>query len=192
MDPWSARVNPESRSSMRSRSARQPRHPDLIDRKLGHNIGRYILQSFLAGVVIAIVLLLLDAVHQTAIIASLGASSFIVFAAPTAVSAQPRRLIGGYVAGTIVGLVCSVVARAVAPEGATEWNLVHIGLGALAVAFSILLMTITNTEHPPAAGIALAYVINEWTGATLIVVMGAVLVLAASKLLLRDLLLDLV
>ncbi|MBN1434957.1 HPP family protein [Candidatus Fermentibacterales bacterium] len=164
----------------------------VIDRKLRHNLLRYVFQCVLASLVILAVLLLLDAVHQTAIIATLGASSFIVFASPRAASAQPRRLLGGYIVGTLAGIACSAAAGAAGVETLSGWHSAIALFGALSVGLSILVMTITDTEHPPAAGAALAYVLNEWTPLTLAVVMGAVLVLAVSKTLLRRILLDLV
>jgi CBS-domain-containing membrane protein len=39
---------------------------------------------------------------------------------------------------------------------------VPIFFAAIAVGLSIFIMTITNTEHAPAAGIALGLVINQW------------------------------
>lgn len=46
------------------------------------NIRRYALQCSLATVVVLILLVALDAVTQTVLIAALGASSFIAFAVP--------------------------------------------------------------------------------------------------------------
>ena len=62
----------------------------FLDTGLRHHVLRYLWQSMAAGLVIFVVLMLLDAVQQTAIIASLGASAFIVFAAPRSYAAQPR------------------------------------------------------------------------------------------------------
>ena len=66
----------------------------------------YIVQSLLAAVAVATILRFVGFLTQTAIVASLGASTFIVFAMPHAITAQPRRLIGGNSIGLLCGLLC--------------------------------------------------------------------------------------
>ena len=63
--------------------------------------------------------------------------------------------------------------------------------GALAVGIAILLMTLTNTEHAPAAGIALGLVLNEWDYATILFIFAALLFMIALRRFLRPLLIDL-
>jgi membrane protein implicated in regulation of membrane protease activity len=62
----------------------------------------------------------------------------------------------------------------------------------LAVGIAIFLMVITNTEHAPAAGIALGLVINEWDWQTIIFIISAVILFAVIKRLLKAKLIDLV
>jgi hypothetical protein len=52
-------------------------------------------------------------------------------------------------------------------------------------------MVITNTEHPPASGIALGLVINEWTFHTIIFILVGVFVLFLVKRFLGSILIDL-
>ena len=52
-------------------------------------------------------MLVLDAVTQTVLIASLGASAFIAFAVPRSLHSDPRHLIGGYVVGLVSGVAMS-------------------------------------------------------------------------------------
>jgi CBS-domain-containing membrane protein len=54
----------------------------LGDRLRRDNLNRYLLQCTLASVVVLILLLILDTVTQTVLIAALGASTFIAFAVP--------------------------------------------------------------------------------------------------------------
>ncbi len=67
------------------------------------NIRRYALQCSLATVVVLILLVALDAVTQTVLIAALGASTFIAFAVPRSLVSSPRCMIGGYLIGIIAG-----------------------------------------------------------------------------------------
>jgi CBS-domain-containing membrane protein len=69
---------------------------EIIDIKTRKNIWRYISQCILATVTILAILFFLDVLTETAIIAALGASAFIVFTMPNTYSSDPRRLIGGY------------------------------------------------------------------------------------------------
>ncbi|MBD3370458.1 HPP family protein [Candidatus Fermentibacteria bacterium] len=165
--------------------------PRILDRKLKHHVFQYVFQSLLAALLIFSVLLILDVFQQTAIIASLGASTFIVFAAPRSHSATPRALLGGYLVGAAAGILihtvfCSHLGQ---PE---EWTVLHAVAGALSVGLSILVMTLTDTEHPPASGVALAFVLNEWDPAAILVVIGSVGLLALVKIFLGRKLLDLV
>ena len=62
---------------------------------------RYAMQCGLAGFVVFILLLVLDTVTQTVLIAALGASAFIAFAVPRSLHSGPRHMIGGYVVGIV-------------------------------------------------------------------------------------------
>jgi len=70
----------------------------------------YFYQSFLATAVVLIVLLLLSAEHAV-VIASIGATAFIVFTMPRNVTAKPRRVIGGHLIGLFSGSLCSLIPR---------------------------------------------------------------------------------
>jgi CBS-domain-containing membrane protein len=129
----------------------------LLDEKFRESPGRFLVQSFLAFVAIAIIAVYLGAATSGAIVAALGASAFIVFAMPGHDTAQPRRLIGGHAICVAIGLVCSIPLRlGVVPRTAASVGL----LAAAAVGFSVLAMTMTDTEHPPAAGNALAFAVT--------------------------------
>ena len=67
-----------------------------------------------------------------------------------------------------------------------------IVFGAIAVGFAIFIMAVTNTEHAPAAGIALGLVINRWDYLTIIFIIMAILWLVSVKLALKKYLMDLI
>lgn len=162
----------------------------LLDRKMKHNLWRYVFQSFLATLAILSILLFLDILKQTAIIASLGATAFIVFTAPKSYSSEVRSLIGGYLVGISSGILCHYLALLYCNHFA-DIEILYIAFGSLAVGLSIFLMVITDTEHPPASGIALGLVINKWSYLTVIFVISGVLVLFLVKKALRSFLVDL-
>jgi CBS-domain-containing membrane protein len=64
----------------------------------------YILQSLLAALALFVLVLVLGR-DKMVVISSMGATIFLVFAMPKAVSAQTRNVIGGH----LVGLVCGTI-----------------------------------------------------------------------------------
>jgi CBS-domain-containing membrane protein len=152
---------------------------------------RYALQCGLAGLMVLVLLLVLDSVTQTVLIASLGASAFIAFAVPRSLHSGPRNMIGGYIVGIIAGVAMSLLNTHVdMPAG---WDhAVMVVFGAFAISLAMFIMVVTRTEHPPAAALALGLVLNEWTFVTLLVVLGGVIVLSVAKRLILPMLLDLI
>ena len=165
---------------------------DLFDKKFLDNKTRYIIQCLGATFSIMAILTFLNVFTQTALIASLGTSTFIVFAMPSAYSAQPRGIVGGYSVGLVIGSVFGLMARS--PYIASlplPLVLEYTFFSSMAVGLTIFIMVITNTEHPPAAGLALGLVLNSWDITTLASVLIAVLLLAGLKVFLAPYLIDL-
>ena len=164
----------------------------LIDRKFKTNKLKYIFQCFLASITVLAVLIFLDVLNETAIIAALGASAFIVFTMPTQYSSDPRRLIGGYIIGIIVGIIFYSLSTQLGNNLFENQTIIYVAFGALALGFAVFLMAVTNTEHAPAAGIALGLVISRWDYLTIIFIIIAILWLVGIKILLKKYLMDLI
>ena len=156
----------------------------LIDEKVRKNIYNYIFQCLLATSIIFISLLFLNVLTETALIASLGATSFIVFAMPKTYASSPRRLIGGYSIGIGIGLICYYLGSLTNSYSIINLfasNNSPIVFASIAVGLSIFLMTITNTEHAPAAGIALGLVINQWDIKSVLFIIIVMLILSVTN-----------
>ena len=69
----------------------------------------YVLQSLLAAFAVFMALLLLNIQKRPIIVASIGATAFIVFAMPKDVTAKSRNVIGGHLAGLVCGSLCAVI-----------------------------------------------------------------------------------
>lgn len=106
----------------------------------------YIYQTLMASALVFLVLILLDMQHAV-VIASIGASVFLVFAMPRNITAQPRRVIGGYLIGLVAGSLSAMI-----PQSSLYQSFAVYGL---AVGVSMFLMVALDMEHPPASGIAL-------------------------------------
>ena len=139
----------------------------------------YILQSSLAACVLLILVLILGK-DRMVVISAMGATSFIVFAMPKSVSAQTRHVIGGH----LVGLASGTIFYFTPLSYFVEYP--------LAVGIAICIMVALDVEHPPAAGTALAVVINEVSPNVFVTIMVSALVLSQCRYYLRHYLKDLV
>jgi CBS-domain-containing membrane protein len=127
-------------------------------------------------------------IEHTGVVAALGATTFMIFTMPHRVSCRPRYVVGGYIVGIAVGIACSQ-----AYDYMPAWH-THAGLaitGGIAVGLAAFLMVTTNSEHPPAAGVALGLVLQPWDVPSLFFVLGCVVALSAVKVLLRRVMIDL-
>ncbi len=145
--------------------------------------GRYALQSLYATAAVFIVVLVLQ-VERLVIVASIGASAFIVFAMPRSITARTRNLVGGHIIGLSVGSLFGLV-----PQSST---LLSAALYALCVGLTTFLMVTTDTEHPPAAGTALGVAMMGLSPTLAISVVTSVVALAIAHHFLKPKLVDLV
>lgn len=161
----------------------------VFDENFRSNKLRYILQCILATLSISVILLLFDTMTNAIIIAALGSSAFVTFTMPKAQVSRPRFLIGGYIVGIVVGLVCYYLSTL---PLLTNISIIQetsrVVFGALAVGLAIFVMVITDTEHPPAAGLALALILNEWNYMAIVVTMVGIISLSVIKTMLWSIL----
>jgi CBS-domain-containing membrane protein len=129
----------------------------------------YLYQSFLAAIVVFIVLFLLN-IEQAVIIASIGATAFIVFTMPRNITAKPRRVIGGHIVGLVSGSLCALI-----PHSAMLASIIVISF---AVGVSICFMVALDVEHPPASGTALGVALTGFTPDVMIAVLTSSIVLS--------------
>jgi CBS-domain-containing membrane protein len=165
----------------------------LIDEKFLRNRKRYFLQASLAFGAILVILIVLDAVTDAAVIASFGASSFIVLAMPHQEVSAARRVLGGSLIGAGVAFSADLIQRSIVSLFGKVFLVDSVILfGAFAVGISMFLMVVTNTEHPPAAGLALGLVLDGFDFTVAVVTLLGLVLLTIAKRLLKKYLLDLV
>ncbi len=164
----------------------------LFDPKFSRNKARYLIQCGLGTLSMFLILGFLSQIADAAVIASMGASCFICFLMPHSITARPRSLLGGYAVGTLSGIgfnALSHQAHVAAYLG--TWQDPYILMAALAVGLSMIGMAITNTEHPPAAGLALGLVCDQVNGLTIIIILTGIIILTLIKTFLKPHLIDL-
>ncbi len=110
------------------------------------------------------------------ILAGVGSTFFTIFALPKLRTASNRNIIGSYLICITVGLFCTYI------------YLPSLS-GGVAISIATLLMVITDTEHPPAAGVALGLsmtpCIEDAYGGSLFAFTGAVVAVFLRNLLSR-------
>ncbi len=164
----------------------------LTDRKFRLYWKSYLFQCGLSMVALLVILLVVDVVLRAAIVVAIASTAFIIFIAPHSQASSPRRVIGGHVVAVVVGTVLSLVY--LVPEWGevvSTSNLVRDLVAVLSVGLSTLLMVLTDTEHPPAAGTALGLVVVGWAPSSVVFVLVGTLILSGTHLLLRPYLKDL-
>ena len=164
----------------------------LIDKKFKTHKLNYVFQSILLSIAIFCILMILDIKTDAAVIAALGASGFIAFTMPHDDSSTPRKLIGGYIMGILsAGLFCLICKIPLIQQVLFFQNFSFVFFGSLSVGLAMFLMGITNTEHPPAASLALGLVFNCFNSHTVVIVLIGIISLCVIKMCLKPILKDL-
>ncbi|MDE1855524.1 MAG: HPP family protein [Candidatus Micrarchaeota archaeon] len=110
--------------------------------------------------------------YSAIIFTSFASSAFILFITPYARSSSVRRFISSYAIGAVFGEI-----------GYLLTNIVGFYVAAAVVVFCVaILLFETDNAHPPAIGLAFAFVIFQVDYAGLLVVVAGVAVLALIKL----------
>lgn len=151
----------------------------LIDSKIKRFWKYYLLQTLLATIVFTALVVILGK-EKTVLLSAMGATTFIVFAMPTTVSAQTRNVLGGHIVGLSSGAIFYFA------------SLPYFLEYPLAVGITILVMVVLDVEHPPAAGTALAVVINEVSPDAIVTILLSSLILSQCRYYLRHYLKNLV
>ena len=158
----------------------------IVDRRAKGRVGQYLFQCGLGTLTLLFILLIEDALLNAAIVVAIGSTVFIVFIVPDSVAATPRRVIGGHVVSVIFGSAFAFMLLFPSLETlANSEDYIRVFAAALAVGVSMLVMVLTNTEHPPAAGTALGLFFPGWELSTVVFIVLSAVMLSAIRIVLR-------
>ncbi len=129
----------------------------------------YLFQSIIATFAIFVVIFFLRSLNMV-IVASIGASTFVVFAMPQHITAKSRNVIGGHLVRLVAGSLFALI-----PHNSLFLSTI---VYALAVGCSIFIMVIIDTEHPPASGTALGVTMSGFSITVAIAIVASVVVLS--------------
>ncbi len=154
-----------------------------IDLKFPKYWKEYLLQSSFAAIAVFVITILLS--NNPVIIASIGATAFIVFAMPNNVSANGKRIIGGHFLGFFIGSCFAVFPFMDLLFFKALWFALSIGI-------TVLFMVVLDFEHPPAAGTSLGMTLMGYSNSSAIAIIVSILILAFLSYILKPFLKDLV
>lgn len=156
----------------------------FIDEGFLNNKLKYFLQCLIVTLFLLVILLLFDFVLKLSLVASIGATCFIIFTGPHKNASKYHYILGGYSVGAIMGTLCSIA----------QYNThLPVGMwGAFAIGLSVFFMVVLNFEHPPAAAFALSIVSEGFAIQTLFVAFSIVGSMLIVRKLLRGWLIDLI
>ena len=180
---------------------RRPRHRgslktalfgNIFDRNLPGRAHNYLLQCGLASLSLFLILLVEDIVIGVAIVVAVASTAFTIFVYPDSIASTPRRVIGGHMVAVISGAtMAGILLIPFVSSTAQDARVVVDIAAALSVGIGALLMVMTNTEHPPAAGTAFALVIDPWGWSAILFVLSGAIALSAVRIILRPRLINL-
>ena len=166
--------------------------PPLADRRLVTRSRSYAFQSALATLSLLAIVVVEDVVLNIAVVVAMASTVFTIFVVPDSVAATPRKVIGGHVAGVIAGSIVVAILGIPDLSAIVESSpSIRNAVAALTLGLSMVIMVITDTEHPPAAGAALGLVIHGWSWSSVGVILIGAVVLSAIRIALRPRLVNL-
>ena len=153
-----------------------------IDSKFAKHWRRNIIQSSYAAATVLFIIITLS--NSPVIIASIGATAFIIFAMPNNIATEPKRIFGGHFPGFFIGSCFAVFPFMDVVLFKALWFSLLLGI-------TILFMVVLELEHSLAAGTALGMTLIAYSSTSVIIIFISVLSLAIvghlSKPYLKDL-----
>mgnify|MGYP000154621861 FL=1 len=164
-----------------------------LDSKFRQYPLKYVFQTLLTIISVFVILLLIDAISEAVVVASFGASTFIVFTMPNLRASSARYVLGGNTIGLLVALAVHAVDL-LTKHTNIQWsdNISFAFMGSLAIGLAMFAMVITDTEHPPAAGLALGLTLDGFSVRTATITILGIIIVFSVKEFLKKYLLDLV
>ena len=154
--------------------------PQILDQYIHSKWTHYIFQCGLATLSLILILVVGNSLLRGAIVVGIASSAFTVFVIPHSIAATPRRVFGGHLVAAAIAIVISLLLQLPVFEAYTQDTKYLLDIcAAISVGVGILVMVVTNTEHPPAAGTALGLVIYgfDWSSVTFILASALLLCL---------------
>lgn len=122
------------------------------------------------AILLFVIMLLFNVTDYGITIASFGATIFMILSKK---GAKKRTIFGSYFIAIILGFMFSALS---------DINSLNAGLAAIS---SIVLMTLLDLQHPPAVGISIAMVLNNFSFATDVIVLMCIFFIISVTMVLK-------
>tara|TARA_Y100000748_G_C15396052_1_gene449483 strand:+ start:492 stop:875 length:384 start_codon:yes stop_codon:yes gene_type:complete len=119
---------------------------------------------------------------RAAIVVGVASSAFTIFVVPDSIAATPRKVIGGHLVAILIALLIVVLIQVL---NINDSRLILNICAAVSVGIGIIIMVVTNTEHPPAAGTSLGLIIHGFDWSSVIFIIASTLLLSLIRIILR-------
>jgi CBS-domain-containing membrane protein len=164
--------------------------PHIFDPDFRQKLPHYAFQCALAAISLVFILVIGNTIARTAIVVGIASSAYTVFVIPHSIAATPRRVIGGHIVAIVTSslLIGSVSITSTDTLGIVTTEI----LAAISVGIAILIMVITDTEHPPAAGTSLGLIFNHFGLESIMFVVFSAVILSIIRLILKDKMVNLI
>ncbi len=156
-----------------------------IDPRVTHRPRIYVGQALLAGIALAAILFAEERFAGGVIVVAIASSVAVVFFVPHSVASAPLRIVGGHAAGVLAAYT-AVGILMLMTDGLADATWMRNVMGGASVGLVVLYMTVTNTEHAPAAGTALGLTAERTPGDAVVFILTAAVLIAAVRILLAD------
>lgn len=140
----------------------------------------YIRQSFYAAIYIGLVFWVMEYLEGIPLFPCLAATAFIVFTLPQSKASSPRQIIGGYIIAGIVGVAFGILGQYLIEYDVLPFR-PDIILSIITVFLVVLMMSILDLGHPPAAAMAATLTLMSTPIPTAITAVVSVIVLCIFK-----------
>ena len=142
----------------------------VFDNKIGKSISlfTYFKQSFMATLFLLVFFLVWNSfipLKNQIIFSAIASSTFLTFISTTIYDSLSKKIIGGQFIGVLIGIILWHLMHIFMQQFPQNENEVMIVFISFSVGFAMLFMSIFNFEHPPAAGTAMAFVLDRQTPA---------------------------
>ena len=166
---------------------------NFFDPTFRSRVSVFLIQAVLATITICLVLFFIDLFYNAIVGAALGATCLGLFISPSGRISRIRSVVGGHSLAILFGSLISIFFYSSVGESIRD-SIPHIHVVFLGITCGVLFlaMAISDTEHPPAAGMLLGLCEREIDSTIIISLVVALAALAMIKLVLRSKLVDLI
>lgn len=133
----------------------------MLTRKIFFHI---VIQTLITFFIMLFVFLIFQVKLGNVFTASVASSTFAIFCLPATITASTRNVLGGYIVGIVMGLICYLFHHNYLYQFQQIPDQVLMDIEvAMAVGLCVFSMALFEVEHPPAVGITVGIILLNWT-----------------------------